>query len=144
MLTSDSCWWFIGQPISMIKQGKKYIFPCNALWPRQYWGHFTDDILKFKFWYAPCYIFPWKLFRVCRFNDTPALIQLLAWHRIYAMPLTEQMSTIHNVHTETVKHYTYAYIIDIPSNISYKPQQIPKLKVCFVSSCSCIRTINWN
>ena len=66
----------------------------NTLRPRQKGRHFPDDIFKCIFLFENVWIWI-KISLKCvpkvRINNIPALVQIMAWHRIGDKPLSESM-----------------------------------------------------
>ena len=73
-----------------------FMFSFNSFWPRQHGWHFPDDIFKWIFLNENIWILIKILsnfFHRGPINKTPALIQIMAWHRPGDKPLSEPMLT---------------------------------------------------
>ena len=78
------------------KSIQSYYLGLNTLRPRQNGRHFADDIFKFIFvneniWNSLKISLSLKLVPNVRINNIPALVRIMAWHRLGDKPLSEPM-----------------------------------------------------
>ena len=70
------------------------LFFFNILWPKQNGYHFTDDILKCIFCKEDVRIsieIPLRFVPKSPIDNSPAVVQIMAWRRIGGKPLSEPM-----------------------------------------------------